>query len=82
MFENIFGTDIIEQQFPKYDESKCQLDVIEVPVQLKGRLKGTVVLSRDASEEEALKKAMEVLGLTEKPGKFIYKAGRIINVIC
>jgi len=82
MFERIFGTDITGQKFPNYDESKCTLDVIEVPVQLKGKLKGTVVLSKNASEDEAIEKAMEILNLTEKPSKVVYKAGKIINVIC
>ena len=71
---------MLREKYPECDESKLVRAEVEIPVQLLGKLKGTVMLAPDASEEEASAAALALLGLTGAK-KIIYKAGRIINVI-
>lgn len=73
-------TSVLREKYPECDESKLVRAEVEIPVQLLGKLKGTVMLAPDASEEEASAAALALLGLTGAK-KIIYKAGRIINVI-
>ncbi|MDU1832526.1 MAG: leucine--tRNA ligase, partial [Finegoldia magna] len=47
-----------EASWPEYDESKTILDVIELPIQVNGKLRATVEISRDASEDEVFEKAI------------------------
>ena len=61
-------------------------DVITMGVQVNGKMRGTIDLAPDASEEVAVSSA---LGLTsvkaalegKTPAKIIYKAGKILNLI-
>ena len=71
---------ILRESYPEADESKLVQNTVEVPVQLLGKLKGTVSISAEASEEEASKAALELLGLPSAK-KVIYKPGKIINII-
>ncbi|MBP5648559.1 MAG: leucine--tRNA ligase [Clostridia bacterium] len=71
---------ILRESYPAADESKLVQNTVEVPVQLLGKLKGTVSISAEASEEEASKAALELLGLPSAK-KVIYKPGKIINII-
>jgi hypothetical protein len=52
-----------------------------VPVQVNGKLKGTVRVSREAGEAEALEAARAQLGVSGTPKKVIYKAGRVLNLV-
>ena len=71
---------VLRAPYPVADESKLVRSLVEVPVQLLGRLKGTVTIAPDASEDEARAAALALLGVSDAK-KFIYKPGRIINVI-
>ncbi len=73
--------------WPSWDEELCKDDVVVVPVQVNGKVRGRVELAVDASEEAARTAALAVESiaghLEGKPvRKFIYVPGRIINVIC
>ncbi|MCA5587840.1 leucine--tRNA ligase [Finegoldia magna] len=75
-----------EASWPKYDESKTILDVIELPIQVNGKLRATVEISRDASEDEVFEKAIAddvVAKYLEGKNvvKKIYVKGRIFNII-
>ncbi|MBS5966019.1 MAG: leucine--tRNA ligase [Finegoldia magna] len=75
-----------EASWPEYDESKTILDVIELPIQVNGKLRATVEISRDASEDEVFEKAIAD-GVVAKyldgknVVKKIYVKGRIFNII-
>lgn len=75
-----------EASWPEYDESKTILDVIELPIQVNGKLRATVEISRDASEDEVFEKAIAddvVAKYLEGKNvvKKIYVKGRIFNII-
>lgn len=75
-----------EVSWPEYDESKTILDVIELPIQVNGKLRATVEISRDASEDEVFEKAIAddvVAKYLEGKNvvKKIYVKGRIFNII-
>ncbi len=57
-----------------------------IGVQINGKVRGTVDLAPDASEEEALEKARSVGNVAKNLEgktlvKVIYRAGRILNLI-
>lgn len=75
-----------EASWPEYDESKTILDVIELPIQVNGKLRTTVEIGRDASEDEVFEKAIKddvVAKYLENKNvvKKIYVKGRIFNII-
>lgn len=75
-----------EASWPEYDESKTILDVIELPIQVNGKLRATVEISRDASEDEVFEKAIadDVVAKYldgKNVVKKIYVKGRIFNII-
>ncbi len=71
---------VLREAYPECDEAKLVRSEIEIPVQLFGKLKGTVMLAPDADEAVASEKALALLGISSAK-KIIYKAGKIINVI-
>lgn len=75
-----------EASWPEYDESKTILDVIELPIQVNGKLRTTVEIGREASEDEVFGKAIKddvVAKYLENKNvvKKIYVKGRIFNII-
>ena len=73
-------------KWPEYDDSKTISDTSSIGVQVNGKLRGALVLSHSATEEEALQKSLEIPGVqkaieNKKIKKCIYKAGKIINLI-
>jgi leucyl-tRNA synthetase len=74
------------EPWPTFDPSLVKDDVVEIGVQVNGKLRGTVTLPVDAGEEAAMKAALadakvgpHVTGKTVK--KVVYVAGKILNVI-
>ena len=75
-----------ESSWPEYDESKTILDVIELPIQVNGKLRATVEINREASEDEVYEKAVkDDVAAKYLEGKNvvkkIYVKGRIFNII-
>lgn len=83
MYERVFGGDIINDSWPKYDENYLVEDVVEVPIQVNGKLRGKIKVSRTASEEEIKEKALvEVKDyVVNGVKKIIYIPGRIFNIV-
>jgi leucyl-tRNA synthetase len=80
------GQSVHSQSWPEVDEAKLILNEIEIPVQINGKVRGTIKISPDADEivvrtnvekEESLSKYFE--GGQIK--KLIYVKGKIVNVI-
>lgn len=74
------------EEWPSYDPAACEDDVIEMPVQVNGKVRGRVVLPKDADEKTALAAALTDKGVqTQTAGKQVVKtvfvAGRILNLI-
>ncbi len=87
IWENIGGEGLLAvAQWPSFDEAKTVDATIEVPVQICGKLRGTVTISKDATAEEAIAAAKA----DEKVAEFlvgkniikeIYVPGKIINIV-
>ncbi|MDD6918021.1 MAG: leucine--tRNA ligase, partial [Peptoniphilaceae bacterium] len=45
--------------WPSYDEDKLSFDSFEMPVQVNGKVRATVMMDKDASKEDAIKSAQE-----------------------
>ena len=61
-------------------------EVIELPVQLNGKVRGRVRLARDASEAEARAAALAADGIAARPAgqavrKFVYVPGQVVNLV-
>ena len=78
------GGYLYEQSWTEFDESKTKESVIEIGVQVNGKVRGTVALPVDISKEEALAKGKEAVAdkLEGKQiVKEIYVPGRILNIV-
>jgi leucyl-tRNA synthetase len=72
--------------WPGWDEALCVEDVVEMAVQVNGKVRGKVRLSRTAGEAEAREAALAAEGVSPYVGgkpirKFIYVPGKIVNVV-
>ena len=84
--QNGFGGYIHQQSWPEYDESKLADDVVEIAVQINGKLRGTVEIPADASDADAIgaakangKIAAELEG--KQIIKEIFVKGRLVNIV-
>jgi leucyl-tRNA synthetase len=79
------STSIHAEEFPDYDETLAIDEEVTIGVQINGKTRGSVTLSPDATESEALKNAKESPELSERllgeVVKVIYVKGRILNII-
>jgi len=80
IYENVFDKDIANENFPKFDENKLVESTIEIPVQLLGKLKGTISIEVGEASDSIEKKALAHLGLATAK-KVIYVPNKIVNVI-
>ena len=72
--------------WPSYDDALTIDDVIELPVQVNGKVRGRVTLSRNASEADAKAAALGADGVSlfiegKTVKKFIYVPGKIVNLV-
>jgi len=71
--------------WPKYDEKYLVADTITIAVQINGKVRGTINISPEADEQEAMTaaKADEKINnrITSEPKKVIYVKGKILNII-
>ena len=76
---------IAESAWPVYDEKHLVSSEVEIPVQILGKLKGRITVSRNASQEEAVAAVMASDAAQALAGKtivkVIYVPGKIINFI-
>lgn len=74
---------VYKTAWPEYDEEKTVENTIEIAVQVNGKTKLTIKISKDESKENVLAMAKEALGdkLTGNVVKEIYVPGRIVNIV-
>lgn len=74
---------IFETTWPKYEEAKTIENTVEIAVQLNGKTKATIEISRDIAKEEAIALGKEALGskLEGTIVKEIFVPGRIVNIV-
>ncbi len=80
------GTRITDEEWPKWDESKTVDEVVEIAVQVNGKVKGKIMVAAGAAQEEVQQKAFEDEKLKavfqdKTIVKVIYVPGRILNVV-
>ena len=73
-------------KWPDYDESKTVDDTVEIAVQICGKLRSTVTVSREATRDEAINAARadeKIAALLEGKTivKEIYVPGKIVNIV-
>ena len=85
MYEIIFGGNIIDDEWPKYDEKYLKRNEINLPIQINGKMKKTILVDSSIEDEN---KIIEMIK-TQYPDlirndikKIIYIKGKIINIIC
>ncbi len=87
MWEKLGGQGLVTlAPWPKFDPKKVIDDVITMAVQVLGKTRGTIEISPDASEDEAVQKAKEITSVRnalegKTIAKVIYKSGKILNLI-
>jgi leucyl-tRNA synthetase len=77
---------LLEATWPVHDEALTQDATVTLGVQIDGKVRGSVEIARDASEDDARKAALAVPNVSKhlegrKISKFIYKPGRIIGIV-
>ena len=78
-----FEGKVYQTTWPDYDEAKTVESTIEIGIQVNGKMKGTLMVSKDADKESVIAMAKESLGdkLTGTIVKEIYVPGRIVNIV-
>jgi leucyl-tRNA synthetase len=87
VYEALGGEGLVSlAQWPVYDEAKCGDDVIEMPVQVNGKVRSVVSISKDADKDailatvradEKVKAALEGKNVVKE----IVVPGKIINIV-
>jgi leucyl-tRNA synthetase len=77
---------LAHELWPTWDEALCVDDVVEMAVQVNGKVRGRVTLPRAAGEDEARAAALAAEGVGAHTAgkavkKFIYVPGKIINIV-
>ena len=77
---------VTEQIWPKYDESKCKDDVIEIVVQVNGKVRTRLTVAADIQKDDAIalakaedRIAAEING--KNVVKDIYVPGKLVNIV-
>ena len=77
---------IFVEKWPEYDENNLEDDSFELVVQINGKVRDKIMLSRGISEEEAKKKALHSEKISknldgQEPKKVIYIKEKLINIV-
>jgi leucyl-tRNA synthetase len=77
---------LAHEPWPQFDEALVVDDVIEMPVQVNGKVRGHVKLARTATQDDAVKAALEVESVKpfvegKSVKKVVFVAGRILNLV-
>jgi leucyl-tRNA synthetase len=72
--------------WPKWDKNKIKEDEIKIPIQINGKVRSEIIISKEMSEEQIKKIALEdkdiVVWISGKEvKKFIYVPLRIVNIV-
>ena len=84
MYEMIFGGNIIDEEWPKYNEKYLTRSEINLPIQINGKLKKTILIDSSIEDEniiiEKIREEYPDL-INSEIKKVIYIKGKIINII-
>lgn len=70
---------------PSYDEKYLVSTTVNIGVQINGKVRGTITISKEATEAEVMSLAKAdpkiAAHLTAEPKKIIYVQGKILNIV-
>ena len=87
IWERLNHKDIIDfETWPNFDESKLSLTEIEIAIQINGKLRATMKIKNDASEEEIKEKALSLDSVKSRIfdkeiKKIIVIKNKIVNIV-
>ena len=85
LYQKIGGKEeLAYKAWPTYDEAKTIEDEIEIPVQIKGKVRATITIKKDEDEEIVKQKAKEAVASQiegKKIIKEIYVKNKIYNIV-
>lgn len=85
IFERVFGTNILQEKWPQYDEKYLVEDQLNLPVQVNGKMKKVIFVKRDISQQDLLNEIFErypeICSKDEQIKKVIYIPNKIVNLI-
>lgn len=81
-----YATTVCDATWPEHNEDYLKLDVINVPIQINGKLRANVDLPADVTEADAVAAALALENVQKwlegnPPKKVIFIKGRMINVV-
>lgn len=84
--KNGFGGMLSQQKWVTFDEAKCKEDTVEIAVQVNGKIKDKLMVSLEASNEEAIAEAKKLAKVAESIDgkqivKEIYVKGKLVNIV-
>jgi len=76
----------VQAAFPEFDPDKLVEDTVTMPIQINGKRRAEISVSKDASKEEVEKLALSYDAVIKalggvRPKKMIIVPGRIVNVV-
>jgi leucyl-tRNA synthetase len=79
-------TSLAYEPWPLYDEALCRDEVVEIPVQVNGKVRGRIKLAPDAPEDEAKRAAeaepsVQTFLAGKTVHKHLYVPGKIVNLL-
>jgi leucyl-tRNA synthetase len=76
---------VFESGWPAFDPQLVAEDLIQLAVQVNGKLRGTITVPRDITQDEALKIALAdphiAKFVTGTPRKVVFVPGRLLNIV-
>ncbi|MCD8188321.1 MAG: leucine--tRNA ligase [Ruminococcus sp.] len=86
MYNTVFRKILSEQSWVKYDESLCKDDMIEIVVQVNGKLKAKFMVASDAEKDAVISMALEDEKVRETISgkniiKQIYVPNKLVNIV-
>lgn len=78
-------TSVFDAGWPSYDPALVAEDRVTMAVQVNGKTRGTISVSKSATQDEAMAAVMADPALAKfipgTPKRIIFVAGRLVNVI-
>lgn len=71
-------------EWPKYDESKCESESVEIVIQVNGKIRAKAIVNVDIFKDEALSLAKEKVSEHISGKRFIkeiYVPGKLVNIV-
>ncbi len=85
IYERVFGKNIVNENWPKFDPQCLETESVEIPVQINGKKARVITVNRNVSQEKLLElikqKYPELFADGKVIKKVIYVPNKIINII-